>query len=141
MLEHARYPLFTVWTGASKTHLRPAAKRFNVTTSYLKLLRLKLCRVIGGMMCKAALFSLLKLAHPKARLLVEHIDLLRDAYAWVQNRYPFETVAVCVLPDHIHAVWTLPMGDDDYPLRWKLLKRRFSDAFPAAANRSESKLW
>lgn len=85
-------------------------------------------------------FFTVKLAHPKSRLLVEHIDLLRDAYAWVQNRYPFETVAVCVLPDHIHAVWTLPAGDDDYSLRWKLLKRRFSDTFPAAENRSESKM-
>jgi putative transposase len=31
-----------------------------------------------------------------------------------------------VLPDHIHAVWTLPEGDCDFPVRWRLIKMRFS---------------
>ena len=35
---------------------------------------------------------------------------------------------MCVLPDHLHALWTLPPGDADYPLRWQLIKRRFGDA-------------
>ena len=50
-------------------------------------------------------FFTVKLADPKSRLLVEHIDLLllRAAYMDVQKQYPFETVAVCVLPNHIHA--------------------------------------
>ena len=43
-------------------------------------------------------FFTVKLADPKSRLLVEHIDLLRAAYMDVQKHYPFETVAVCVLP-------------------------------------------
>ncbi|HGM3061107.1 TPA: transposase, partial [Neisseria gonorrhoeae] len=34
----------------------------------------------------------------------------------VQKQYPFETVAVCVLPNHIHAIWTLPPDDADYSL-------------------------
>ena len=49
-------------------------------------------------------FFTVKLAAPKSRLLVEHIDLLRAAYMDVQKQYPFETVAVCVLPNHIHAI-------------------------------------
>ena len=53
-------------------------------------------------------FFTAKLANPKLHLLVEHIDLLRAAYMDVQKQYPFETVAVCVLPNHIHAIWTLP---------------------------------
>ena len=56
-------------------------------------------------------FFTVKLADPKSRLLVEHINLLREAYASVQKRYPFETVAICVMPNHLHAVWTLPDGD------------------------------
>jgi hypothetical protein len=34
---------------------------------------------------------------------VRHIERLRRVYAEVQTRRPFEIVAVCVLPDHIHA--------------------------------------
>ncbi|MDO5638763.1 MAG: transposase [Neisseria sp.] len=85
-------------------------------------------------------FFTVKLADPKSHLLVEHIDLLRESYVYIQKRYPFETVAACILPNHIHAIWTLPDGDDDYSLRWKLVKRRFSDYFPHAQNRSPSKL-
>ncbi|MDX2199584.1 MAG: transposase, partial [Phycisphaerae bacterium] len=27
---------------------------------------------------------------------------------------------------HLHCIWHLPPGDDDYPTRWSILKRRFS---------------
>ena len=74
-----------------------------------------------------------KLAHPQSRLLVAHIDLLRAAYAVTQKRYPFRTVAICVMPNHLHAVWTLPPDDADYSLRWRLIKTRFSAHFPSAA--------
>lgn len=80
-----------------------------------------------------------KIANPKSRLLVEHIDLLRAAYMDVQKQYPFETVAVCVLPNHIHAIWTLPPDDADYSLRWRLIKTKFSAHFPRAENLSASK--
>ena len=36
--------------------------------------------------------------------------------------------AIVVLPDHLHMVMTLPDGDADYPNRWRLIKRRFTDA-------------
>ena len=84
-------------------------------------------------------FFTVKLADPKSRLLVEHIDLLRAAYMDVQKQYPFETVAVCVLPNHIHAIWTLPPDDADYSLRWRLIKTKFSAHFPRAENLSASK--
>ena len=84
-------------------------------------------------------FFTVKLADPKSRLLVEHINLLRAAYMDVQKQYPFETVAVCVLPNHIHAIWTLPPDDADYSLRWRLIKTKFSAHFPHAENLSASK--
>jgi putative transposase len=31
-----------------------------------------------------------------------------------------------VLPDHLHAVWTLPVGDVDYGVRWGAIKARFT---------------
>ena len=70
---------------------------------------------------------------------MRHIDRLRRIYKVVQNKYPFESVAVCVLPDHLHAVWTLPPGDANFPLRWALIKSGFSRGL-AAIERSASKV-
>lgn len=84
-------------------------------------------------------FFTVKLADPKSRLLVEHIDFACGLYMDLQKQYPFETVAVCVLPNHIHAIWTLPPDDADYSLRWRLIKTKFSARFPRAENLSASK--
>jgi putative transposase len=48
---------------------------------------------------------------------------LRNAIAETKKAYSFEIVAWVVLPDHMHAVWTLPEGDSDYGVRWGLIKR------------------
>ena len=63
-------------------------------------------------------------------LLVDHIDILREAVRWVKAHRPFEIDAWVVLPDHMHAVWTLPEGDRDYSSRWREIKKRFSKAMP-----------
>ena len=44
-----------------------------------------------------------------------------------------------MLPDHLHAIWTLPEGDDDYATRWNLIKARFSRCLAPAPERSPSK--
>jgi putative transposase len=59
-------------------------------------------------------------------LLVDRIDHLRHVYQVVQRRRPFETVAICVLPDHLHALWSLPEADSDFSSRWSLIKSGFS---------------
>jgi putative transposase len=58
----------------------------------------------------------------------------------VQERLPFETVAICILPNHLHALWHLPQGDADFASRWSLFKSDFSRGIPAAGARSASKL-
>lgn len=85
-------------------------------------------------------FFTVTLADRSAELLVKHIDLLRQVYGSVQNHHPFETIAICVMPDHLHAIWTLPEEVSDFPLRWSLIKSRFSKALPDVAQRSASKL-
>ena len=42
-------------------------------------------------------------------------------------------------PDHLHAVWTLPEGDSDFPTRWKRIKRGFTVRVGDVRNRSASK--
>lgn len=31
-----------------------------------------------------------------------------------------------LLPDNLHSIWTLPLGDNDYPKRWGMIKAGFS---------------
>src|SRR6202521_3371596 len=68
--------------------------------------------------------------------LVDHIDDLRSAFAATRKHYPFDIVAIVVLPDHLHAVWTLPPDDADFSTRWRLIKTRFAKALPERERRS-----
>ncbi len=87
----------------------------------------------------ATFFFTVALADRFSALLTEHIDLLRRAYGMAQRKRPFDTIAICVLPEHLHAIWELPVGDADYSIRWMQIKANFSRHFPASTVRSESK--
>ena len=82
-------------------------------------------RVQGG-----TYFFTVNLLERRSKLLTEHIDVLRASVKAVQKRKPFHIDAWVVLPNHMHCVWTLPMGDDDYHARWKAIKTAFSKAVP-----------
>lgn len=84
-------------------------------------------------------FFTLTLADRSSDLLAREIDRLRRIYGQVQERRPFDTVAICILPDHLHAIWSLPRGDSDFAMRWNLVKSGFSRGLPAAS-RSTSKI-
>lgn len=71
-------------------------------------------------------FFTVNLADRDADTLVRHIDGLRVVTDRVKQRHPFLIAAMAVLPKHLHAVWRLPSGDADYPLRWSLIKAGFS---------------
>ena len=70
-------------------------------------------------------------------LLVDYVDCLRHSIRWVKERHPFGIDAWVVLPDHMHAVWTLPEGDADYSSRWREIKKRFSKSLPKVEMVSE----
>jgi putative transposase len=84
-------------------------------------------------------FFTVVLAERRSDLLVDEIDRLRRVYRLVQQRRPFETIAVCILPDHIHALWALPEGDADFSTRWSLIKSGFSRGLEPGS-RSASKV-
>jgi putative transposase len=65
-------------------------------------------------------------------LLVDHIAELREAVAATRQSHPFTIDAFVVLPDHLHAIWSLPLGDCDFSTRWRLIKNRFARALPRA---------
>jgi putative transposase len=48
-------------------------------------------------------------------LLLRHIADLRRAFRMTRRDHPFSIEAIVVLPDHLHCLWQLPPGDDDFP--------------------------
>jgi len=73
-------------------------------------------------------------------LLVAHIGHLRNVVRRVRQRHPFTIEAMVVLPDHLHAIWSLPEGDNDYAMRWGLIKAGFSKGLPLQEIRSASRV-
>jgi len=60
------------------------------------------------------------------RLLIDKIDLLREAFIHVKKSHPYKMDAVVILPEHLHCILTLPAGDSDFSTRWGLIKAYFS---------------
>ena len=44
-----------------------------------------------------------------------------------------------VLPDHLHTMWQLPEGDDDFGLRWRQIKSAFSHGIEKGERISRSR--
>ncbi len=55
-----------------------------------------------------------------------NVALLRQVFTQVKERHPFKIDAFVLLPDHLHCIWTLPQGDADFSMRWRLIKTYFS---------------
>src|SRR5437868_10359919 len=78
-------------------------------------------------------FFTVNLAERQTGLLTGHIDALRSAFRHARLRHPFTVDAIVVLPDHLHAIWTLPGGDADFALRWRLIAADKSNFLPRLA--------
>lgn len=60
------------------------------------------------------------LANDRAR------DCLRNAIRYCRSELPFQIDGLVMLPDHVHAIWTMPADDCDYSKRWGIVKKRFT---------------
>ncbi len=80
------------------------------------------------------------LADRRSQLLTDYIGILRAAFRDTRRRHRFDIDAIAILPDHLHAIWTLPDGDSDFPLRWNLIKGSFSRGLPREEPVSASRL-
>ena len=95
-------------------------------------------RVPGG-----TFFFTVRLLDRGSTLLTDHISAFGDAIRQARVRRPFHVDGWVVLPDHAHAMWTLPPGDHDCSSRWRAVKIAFSKALrkslaPASA---DSAIW
>jgi len=84
-------------------------------------------------------FFTVNLAERRLRLLTEHVGRLRAAFRDIRSRHSFAIEAIVVLPDHLHAIWSLPEGDADFAVRWRLIKAAFSRGLPAGERISASR--
>lgn len=84
----------------------------------------------------ASVFFTVNLADCGARTLVERVDALRAAVRLTRAERPFRIDAWVVLPDHMHAVWTLPAGDHGFSTGWSVIKARFTQAVPEEHRRA-----
>lgn len=77
-------------------------------------------------------FFTVTLRDRSSNLLIAHIELLRAAFRLARHKRPFQIDAIVILPDHLHAIWTLPDGDDNYSARWQAIKSHFTHALVKA---------
>ena len=71
-------------------------------------------------------FFTVTLADRRSRVLVEQIEPLRRAFTSARVERPFAIDAIVILPDHLHAILSLPEGDADFSGRWRRIKGHFS---------------
>jgi putative transposase len=71
-------------------------------------------------------FFTVTLADRHSSALVDHVAALRTAFRTTRRERPFAIEAIVVLPDHLHAIFTLP--DADFSARWRRIKGHFSSA-------------
>jgi putative transposase len=80
------------------------------------------------------------------------VRILGEVTRSVRAKYPFQTVALVLLWDHLHCVWTLPRGDEDFSGRWRWIKGAFterwlasggieSDRSPSRVRKGEHGIW
>ena len=81
-------------------------------------------------------FFTVNLANRRSQLLIDEIQWLRRCVSKVKQQRPFHIDAWVVLPEHMHCIWTLPHGDDDFSSRWREIKKAFSRGIPNQEYRS-----
>lgn len=73
-------------------------------------------------------FFTLALQNRTSEILIEKIELFKEAIHTVKLEHPFNMKAYVILPDHLHTLWELPEDDFNYSVRWQKIKTRFSKA-------------
>ena len=79
----------------------------------------------------ATYFFTVNLRNRASNLLVREVALLRECVRATRTRHRFHIDAWVVLPEHMHCMWTMPAGDADFALRWKIIKSAFSRRIPS----------
>ena len=93
-------------------------------------------RVPGG-----TSFFTVRLLARGSTLLTDHFSAFGEAMRQTRVKRPFHVDAWVVLPDHAHAIWTLPPGDYNGASRWRAVKIAFSKALRKSITAPDSIIW
>jgi putative transposase len=121
-----RWPLWLGCTAIQRKALRLLSLCDELNKTGAAVPNYRRIKIAGG-----CFFFTVCLADRRASTLTDYIEDLKAAWRWTKSHKPFSSPAWVVLPDHIHCIWKLPPGDDDYAVRWKLLKGHFTRAMVA----------
>ena len=64
--------------------------------------------------------------------------ILRRALEATKARWPFEIVAIVLMPDHLHTLWSLPANDSAYPTRIGWIKKEFTKGWLASGGAEQA---
>jgi len=72
--------------------------------------------------------------YERRRMLTDALarPVFRSALRQVRAKWPFDIIAIVLLPDHVHTVWSLPADECDYSLRLQKVKEIFTKQYLAA---------
>ena len=89
---------------------------------------------------KGATFFFTVITNERKKILCQktNVALIKEAFYQVVQRHTFRIRAFVLLPEHIHCIWTLPEDDNDFPMRWRLIKSYFSRRCNAGYKRHQS---
>jgi REP element-mobilizing transposase RayT len=82
---------------------------FEVWGYHVAMVRYRRNRVDGG-----TYFFTVTLADRRSTAMVDHVNSLRTAFRVARQERPFALDPVVILPDHLHAILTLPEGDANF---------------------------
>lgn len=88
----------------------------------------------------ATYFFTVNLRNRTSDLLVREIELLRATVRATKSLHPFHIDAWVILPEHMHCMWTLPGGDEDFALRWQVIKFAFAKRLPKTEARNSTNI-
>ena len=62
--------------------------------------------------------------HNREPLLDHEVALnrLKAAFRYAIRKHPFKITGLIILPDHLHCIWQLPENEDNFSIRWSLIK-------------------
>jgi putative transposase len=92
-------------------------------------------------------FFTVTLEDRRSSALVDHVEEFRAAVRVTASERPFTIDAVVILPDHLHAIFTLPPDDFDFSGRWRRIKSHFTRQVVARGvavernRKGEHRLW
>ena len=81
-------------------------------------------------------FLTIALQNRKSDLLIRHMAELRQAYRETLAYYPFKTIAITILSEHLHWIIQLPEKESDFSRIVKLFKTRFTQKIPTTLRHS-----